>query len=207
MDVSKKYGLEYRLLHAITSGHPWYGNWGYMFGTGSFALTADAYRDAVSALSNMPLAPFSTHACTSQMRLQNVISFYCSIPEQRPATVRDLLCFILGLLHDSHRQAAASADKNPRKKALLLRPWPEDEIKRVECAMMKVLQAVGGSHWTKQGTLKSAVFRTGSVELLDYCLKELGGKSVDGMVVHVRCNPETYVVEYRLVTMPLYMYT
>ncbi|KAG9132704.1 hypothetical protein Leryth_020913 [Lithospermum erythrorhizon] len=35
MDVSKKYGLEYRLLHAVVKGHSWYGDWGYEFGTGS----------------------------------------------------------------------------------------------------------------------------------------------------------------------------
>ncbi|KAM1026297.1 hypothetical protein ACFX2I_039192 [Malus domestica] len=49
MDVSKKYGLEYRLLHSIIKGHPWYGDWGYEFVAGSFALTRDAYKLAVSA--------------------------------------------------------------------------------------------------------------------------------------------------------------
>ncbi|KAK1348655.1 hypothetical protein POM88_054955 [Heracleum sosnowskyi] len=34
MDVSKKYGLEFCLIHAITKGHSWYGDWGYEFGAG-----------------------------------------------------------------------------------------------------------------------------------------------------------------------------
>ncbi|PSS21330.1 PHD finger protein [Actinidia chinensis var. chinensis] len=55
LDVSKKYGLEYRLLYAITKGHPWYGDWGYEFGAGSFALTLDAYKTAVETLSKQPL--------------------------------------------------------------------------------------------------------------------------------------------------------
>jgi len=58
MDVSKKHGLEYRLLHAITEGHPWYGVWGYEFGAGSFALTFDAYKMAVETLSSLPLSMF-----------------------------------------------------------------------------------------------------------------------------------------------------
>ena len=47
MDVSKKYGLDYRLLHAAENGHPWYGNWGYEFATGSFAITFESYKTAV----------------------------------------------------------------------------------------------------------------------------------------------------------------
>ncbi|RWR90284.1 PHD finger protein [Cinnamomum micranthum f. kanehirae] len=198
MDVSKKYGLEYRLLHAITSGHPWYGNWGYKFGAGSFAVTADAYRDAARTLSDMPLAPFFTHARASRTHLQDVISFYRSISERRLATLRDLLRFILDLLHAIHRKAVVSARKKTKNTALLLQPWAEDDINRVECAMMKVLQAAGSSRWIMWRTLKGAVSQTGPPELLDYCLKEMGGKSVDGMVVHVQCNPETYVAEYRL---------
>ncbi|GAB4858115.1 hypothetical protein Ancab_016017 [Ancistrocladus abbreviatus] len=51
MDVLKKYGLEYSLLDAITNGHPWYGDRGYVFGAGSFALTLSTYRRAVETLS------------------------------------------------------------------------------------------------------------------------------------------------------------
>ena len=58
IDVSKKYGLEYQLLHAITKGRPWYGDWGYEFGAGSFALTSDAYKSAVETLSSLPLSTF-----------------------------------------------------------------------------------------------------------------------------------------------------
>lgn len=195
MDMSKKYGLEYRLLHAVTSGHSWYGDWGYEFGVGSFALTADAYRKAVSALSDMPLAPFFTHARTSRTHLQDVVSFYWSLSEQRLATVRDLFRFIMGLLHDIHKRKTRIANKKLGHGAFLLCQWSDDDIKRVESAMMKVLQAAG-PRWVSWRTLKGAVCRAGSPELLDYCLKELGGKSLGGMVVHVRCNPETGVVQY-----------
>ncbi|XP_058089983.1 PHD finger protein At1g33420 isoform X2 [Magnolia sinica] len=198
MDVSKKYGLEYRLLHAITNGHPWYGNWGYEFGAGSYALTANAYQKAVNAISTMPLAPFFTHTRAPPTHLQDVVAFYWSLSERRLATVRDLFCFVMGLLHDAHKQAAGLACKNSGSHAVVLDRWVAGDIERVEHAMIKVLLAVGTSSWVTWRALRGAVCRAGPPELLDYCLKGLGGKSFDGKVVHTRCNPETNVVEYRV---------
>ncbi|KAJ1417282.1 Zinc finger, FYVE/PHD-type [Sesbania bispinosa] len=28
-------------------GHPWYGDWGYQFGSGSYGLTQEAYKTTV----------------------------------------------------------------------------------------------------------------------------------------------------------------
>ncbi|KAJ4964410.1 hypothetical protein NE237_024349 [Protea cynaroides] len=58
VSVSKKYELECHLLHAITNDLPWYGNWGFKFGAGSFALTVDAYHKAIDTLSNMVVTLF-----------------------------------------------------------------------------------------------------------------------------------------------------
>ncbi|KAE8689221.1 RING/FYVE/PHD zinc finger superfamily protein isoform 2 [Hibiscus syriacus] len=80
MDVSKKYWLEYRLLHAITKGCPWYGNWGYEFGAGSFALTFDAYKSAVETLSSLPLSIFLPEELKPSTCLQHIISFYRVAP-------------------------------------------------------------------------------------------------------------------------------
>ncbi|KAJ4961308.1 hypothetical protein NE237_021218 [Protea cynaroides] len=43
VSVSRRNGLVCYLLHAITIGVPWCGNWGFEFGAGSFALTVEAY--------------------------------------------------------------------------------------------------------------------------------------------------------------------
>ncbi|KAM1001890.1 hypothetical protein ACFX2C_002378 [Malus domestica] len=70
MDVSKKYRMEYRMLDAVTSGRSWYGNWGYEFGAGSYALTQHSYQKAVDTLSSLPLYPFLFQPRKPWTRLQ-----------------------------------------------------------------------------------------------------------------------------------------
>ena len=49
-DVSKKRGMDYRLLHSVAYGCTWYGRWGYFFGRGSFGNTLATWRNAVETL-------------------------------------------------------------------------------------------------------------------------------------------------------------
>lgn len=64
-----------------------------------------------------------------------------------------------------------------------------------------LLAAVGEAGWVKRCALKGALYKSASPELLDYCLKHLGGKSTaNGMVVRTRFNPTTSAVEFRLKT-------
>ncbi|XP_043720476.1 PHD finger protein At1g33420-like [Telopea speciosissima] len=204
IDVSKKYGLEYRVLHAITNGLPWYGNWGFEFGAGSFALTVDTYRKAVDSLSHMPLNLFLSQARKPRTRLQDVISFYQAMSESELITTRDLFRFLMKLIHDAHKQGVLgrTCRKNESSNSTVLCSWTVDDIDRVEQAMIKVLRAVGawsGSRWVSWRALRGAVTKVGSPELLDYCLKEIGGKlTSDGMAVCTRCNPDTDAIEYRL---------
>lgn len=203
MDISKKHGMEYRLLHAVTAGHPWYGDWGYKFGSGSYALTAQAYQEAVDTLSSMPLSFFFSHSRSPRASLQNTISLYWSLAERKLETVRDLFCYITCLFHESHEQPQSRT--NLRKKLQkdsssgILCVWAKDDVERAEESMLKVLRAVGGSRWVTWHALRGATCRSmASPELLDYCLKGLGGKvSADGMHVAVRCNPENNAIEYR----------
>ncbi|XP_068652030.1 PHD finger protein At1g33420-like [Aristolochia californica] len=199
MDVSKKYGMEFRLLHAVTKGQPWYGNWGYEFGAGSFGLTLDAYQTAVKVLMDMPLSPFFTHGRGPRSRLQDIVAFYWSLSEHRLETVRDLFRFIMSLMSSIHKQAGVNGKRpGPGQFSLPLCLWSEVDVSRVEAAMIKVLRAVGRCHWVSWRALRGAVCRAGPPELLDYCLKLLGGRSFDGMHVEVQRNPKTDVVEYRL---------
>ncbi|KAF6135264.1 hypothetical protein GIB67_037348 [Kingdonia uniflora] len=169
MDVSKKYGLEYRLLHAVTNGDPWYGNWGYEFGAGSFALTLDAYRRAVDTL---PLLLFMRLIHRSLETSSPVVSV--STPKKHEV-----------ISHTS-----------------VLYPWTRDDVERVQGAMVKVLRAVQKSNWVQWRLLKGAVCKLASPELLNYCLKDLEGKTLAGerMVVHSRCNPDSGAMEYSLAT-------
>lgn len=203
MDVSKKYGLEYRLIHAITKGHPWYGDWGYQFGTGSYGLTHEAYKSAVECLSNLPLSIFLSEGQRPDSRLQDTISYYQSLSETGLVNIRDLFCFLIGLIHDARMTVSRADDvtcKKRRCNAAGVSCFSSmSDIERVEGAMLRVLRAVSGSNWVSWRTLKGAVCKVASPELLDYCLGELGGKAIfGGMVVNTRCNPVTGAFEYRL---------
>ncbi|XP_042025133.1 PHD finger protein At1g33420-like isoform X1 [Salvia splendens] len=203
MDVSKKNCLEFRLLHAVVNGHPWYGDWGYHFGAGSFSLNLDDYKMAIENLSSLPLSLFQAQGRKARTRLQDLISFYQSISERELVNIRDLFSFLMGMIHD-RRQFSAREDESPRKKlktsySRALCSWTIDDVRRVEEAMFKVLRAVSGSTWVSWRALKGAVCRVGSPELLDYCLKELKGKqAATGMVVAARCISDTGAMEYRL---------
>ncbi|KAJ1403946.1 Zinc finger, PHD-type [Sesbania bispinosa] len=203
MDVSKKYGLEYRLLHAIMKGHPWYGDWGYKFGSGSYCLTQEAYTSAVESLSNLPLSVFHSQEQQPHSRVQDMISYYQSLSEHELVNIRDLFCFLMGLIHDARKTASKVDDITCKKRRLnasgLSSSWEKSDVERVEEAMIRVLRAVSGSNWVSWRALRGAVCKVASPELLDYCLGELGGKVVyGGMVVNSRCNPQTGVYEFRL---------
>ncbi|KAJ6697562.1 hypothetical protein OIU85_003890 [Salix viminalis] len=65
--------------------------------------------------------------------------------------------------------------------------------------MFRVLRAVSGSNWVSWRALRGAVCKVAPPELLDHCLKEIGGKfAADGMIVRSRCNPGSGSLEYRL---------
>ncbi|KAK9270752.1 hypothetical protein L1049_026335 [Liquidambar formosana] len=199
MDASKKYGLEYRLLHAITRGHPWYGDWGYEFGAGSYALTLDTYHEAVYALSSMPLSCFLYQGRKPRTRLQAVIEFYQSLSDSDLVTLKDLFSFLLRLIHETHKPRAAS------KKSTFSNPniscaWTRNDVEGVEQAMFKVLlAATGNSSWVTRRALKGAMCKVASPKLLNYCLKYLGGKvASNGMIVQTRCNPSSDAIEFRL---------
>ncbi|XP_058770693.1 PHD finger protein At1g33420-like [Vicia villosa] len=202
MDVSKKYGLEYRLLHAIMKRHPWYGEWGYNFGSGSYCLTKEAHKSAVDNLSNLPLSIFLSHEQKPHSRVQDMILYYQSLSEHELVNMRDLFCFLMGLMHSARKNASKSDDVTCKKRRFdasgLSSSWGKSDIERVEEAMLRVLRAVSGSNWVSRRALRGAVCKVASPELLDYCLAELGGKVVYGGTVNSRRNPETGVDEFRI---------
>ncbi|KAJ6801144.1 putative PHD finger protein [Iris pallida] len=202
MDISKKYGVEYRLLHAVTAGHPWYGDWGYKFGAGSYAVTSDAYKKAVETLSRIPLSFFFSQARSPRTSLQNTIALYWSLSDRQLETVRGLFCYVTKLLHNTHEQSQTrtiSKKKIMESNASALCTWTKDDVEKVEEKMVKILRVAGRSRWVTWHALRGAVCQSvSSPELLDYCLKDLGGKTIADMVVSVRCSPKTSAIEYRV---------
>lgn len=201
MDVSRKYGMEYRLLNAITKGHSWYGGWGYEFGCGSYAITLDAYKKAAETLSSVPLAPLLFRGRGPQTRLQALISFYRSLSDSDLVTMKDLFSFLSSLIHESNESLTLKTPPNNFKPAAnILCAWTRDDAERVQQAMIKVLAAASGkANWVTRHALKGVMCKTASPELLDYCLKHLGGKlAASGMAVQARCNhPNSFDLEFR----------
>ncbi|XP_057849349.2 PHD finger protein At1g33420 isoform X2 [Cryptomeria japonica] len=199
MDVSKKYGLEYRLLHAVQKGHPWYGNWGYEFATGSFALTFESYKTAVECLSRTPLISILSGVGKYNGQLKCTVQFYWSLSKKPIVTVQDLICFIMELLHKFHDCAVASkwpvlfsVDAPGESK------WTSTEVDQVSSAMLRILQAADRSKWITWRDLKGAMPFSKDPELVDFVLKALEGKVLASRVVQCRRMFSTRTLEYRL---------
>ncbi|XP_022718188.1 PHD finger protein At1g33420 isoform X2 [Durio zibethinus] len=208
MDVSKKYGMEYRLLHAITRGHSWFGNWGYEFGSGSYAVTQDAYKRAVDQLSSMPLSTLLFQGCKSHTRLQNIITFYQSLSCSELSTLKDLFSFLLKLITESHKTSMPKTSKMSESSTNVLCAWTRNDVESLQKAMIKVLMAAAvGFNWVTRRALKGVMCKAASSELLDYCLKHLRGKlTANGMVVEARCNPNSSDFEFRLQPLRSFQY-
>ncbi|KAK3162632.1 hypothetical protein QOZ80_1BG0091780 [Eleusine coracana subsp. coracana] len=200
MDISKKHGMDYRLLHAVTNGHPWYGEWGYKFGAGSFALTSDTYQNAVDMLSSINLALYFSHRSPIRTQLQNTIALYWALSDRQLVTLRDLFRFVMHLLHQAQKMSKSSTDKHIEHTSNVLCAWTKEDLDRAEAAMLKVLRAVHTGQWVSWRALRGAASKAvDSQEVLDYSLRELGGKKLDdGHFVAVRCNADTSTIEYRL---------
>ena len=193
MDVSKKHGIDFRLVHTVAKGQVWYGGWGYQFGTGSYALTSDAYRNAIDTLSSIPLSTFFFQDRRPRTRLQTLVAFYQSLSETETKirTLKDLFSFLLDLIREPY---TAKTDEQPNSS--LSCPWTGNDVERVEQWMVKVL--VTSDKWVSRRTLKGALCKAASPELIDYCLKHMVGRVVgEGVKVRARCNPNSNAVQYR----------
>ncbi|KAM7256784.1 hypothetical protein ACFE04_012525 [Oxalis oulophora] len=201
MDMSKKYGMEYRLIHTICKGYPWYGNWGYEFNSGSYATKLDEYKRAVGNLSNIPLySLYKRHG--HQTRVHDIISLYQYLSEPKLIiTTKDLFSFMLSLINKTHQPLMDNRSKRTNiepSNSNILCTWTRYDVDNIQQGMINVL-SVSGSNWVSRRALKGAMSKAGSPQLLDYCLKHLGGKLVPiGMVVQARCNPKSSDIDFRL---------
>jgi hypothetical protein len=96
-DVSKKYGLDFRLLHAVAYGSTWYGRWGYKFGRGSFGVSEAAYSAAIALLQSLPLATISEHFEMVDHMVPVIIARYQKLSRGQVRTLSELYRFMLEL--------------------------------------------------------------------------------------------------------------
>lgn len=204
MDVSKKYGTDYRILHAITTGYSWYGQWGFKLNKGSFGITSEEYLKAIDNLSSTPLSHFFPHSRYPRNQLQDTISFYQSLSKHPLTTIRELFLYVLGLATSKSMNMHYGSMHKEHSHTHVQETWSDEEMKRATEIAIKVLRAVEKTRWVAMRTLKAAMCHPiGSPQLVDYCLKTLGTRKIDGMSVAVRCNSETNTLEYRLTDEPI----
>ncbi|KMZ61552.1 hypothetical protein ZOSMA_51G00430 [Zostera marina] len=202
MDVSKKYGVAYRSLHAITKGFPWYGLWGYDFGKGGFNVTKDEYRKAIDIISGKPMSYFfslfSRCSSSERSRLLNVISFYRDFSDKKLSTVRDLFCVVLDLIHKAKKRDSREEEEDEEESPLSSNNFTEKDKRTVEATILKIFMLVDECRSIKYQDLKKALYRTASPDIIDYCLKRLKQTVLeDGSVVASLYNDDTHSIEFR----------
>jgi len=207
MDVSKKHGLDYRLLHAVQKGHPWYGNWGYEFGRGSYGTTHETYKRALQCLSKLHLDSVLSGVGRYDQQLKQIVSFYCSLSKKPLVTVQDLVCFIMQLLHKFHNH---SEEKKCSGNIMIIKDkasintesaeskWAPKMVEEITAAMLKVLQVADRSMWVTWHDLRGATCHGRDPDILNYALMGLEGITIGKQIVHCRCNSSTRTLEYRL---------
>ncbi|KAM0940205.1 hypothetical protein DsansV1_C19g0161431 [Dioscorea sansibarensis] len=204
MDVSKKFGLEYRLLHAIVSGHPWYGKWGYEFHAGSFGLTATAYQKAIDTLSSTPLSLFFSHSRRPRSQLQNTIMFYWTLSGHQLVTIRDLFAYLIQQLNvaDEEKQLSNCTKRQKMDVEHNFGEISKVDIVQVETTLIKILKAAGRSRWVPADALRGAACRRAkSPEIISNCLRTMEGKILsDGSIITARYNAGAKTIEYRFLT-------
>jgi hypothetical protein len=165
---------------------------------------SETYRTAVDMLSSIHLALYFSNRSPIRTPLQNTIALYWALSDRQLVTLRDLFRFIIHLLHQTQKMSKPSTYKRMDLTSNVLCVWTKDDLDRAEAAMLKVLRVVQTGQWVSWRALRGAASKAvDSQELLDYSLRELGGKQLDdGHFVAVRCNAETSAIEYRSVLFP-----
>ena len=71
--------MELRVLHTAAFRNTWYGQWGYGFGRGGFAISRAAWRRSADAVSKAPLADILADFNGADAQLSEVIGRYTVI--------------------------------------------------------------------------------------------------------------------------------
>ncbi|XVF39173.1 hypothetical protein PTKIN_Ptkin01aG0014100 [Pterospermum kingtungense] len=142
-DVSKKHGMDLRLLHGVAYGHTWFGRWGYRLCRGSYGVMEQSYDRAIEILSSLELEniiqDFSDRP--EQCRqIKCMVQHYRDLYESQLVTIRDLFKFMLTIKSRSAVQIkkldtattapSASTRKNSIRISLYKKANPKEKCLR-----------------------------------------------------------------------------
>ncbi|KAI9169529.1 hypothetical protein LWI28_013653 [Acer negundo] len=197
-DISRKRGMELRLLHAVAYGEPWFGRWGYKFGRGSFGVTQPMYQKAIEAIQATPLCLLINHIIgTSNQEITLIFSRYQTLSDYSLVTLGDLFHFLLELKPRLPKENCIGT-YNP---GVLVETTCRWSAKRVDMATRVIVEALkrAESRWVSRQEVRDvARAYIGDTGLLDFVLKSLGNHIVGKYLVRRSLNPVTKVLEYSL---------
>ncbi|XP_031249325.1 PHD finger protein MALE STERILITY 1-like [Pistacia vera] len=196
-DTSKKKGMELRLLHVVAYNQPWFGQWGYKFGRGSFGVTQPVYQKAIEAIQSMPLSLLIQHLANFNQFIPLIFSRYQTFSDNSLGTLGDLFHFLLELKSRLPKENCGGS-YNP---GILVDTTCRWSAKRVEMATRVIVEALKSSEsrWVSRQEVRDvARAYIGDTGLLDFVLKSLGNHIVGKYLVRRSLNPVTKVLEYCL---------
>lgn len=198
-DISRKKGMDLRLLNTLAYGETWFGRWGYKFGRGSFGVTQETYQSAINAIQNMPLALLAHHhvGIININEILTVLSRYQMLSGHSLVTLCDAFHFMLELKSRIPKENNLTSCYP----GLLVDTTCRWSPKRIEMAIRVVVEALkrAESRWVSRQEVRDAArAHIGDTGLLDFVLKSLGNHIVGKYLVRRCLNPVTKVLEYCL---------
>lgn len=197
-DISRKKGMELRLLHVVAYSQPWFGRWGYKFGRGSFGVTQPMYQKAIEAIQSMPLCLLLHHLGHSDQEIPLIFTRYQTLSDHSLITLGDLFHFMLELKSRLPKENCNISSYNP---GILVENNCRWSAKRIEMATRVIVDALkrAESRWVSRQEVRDvARAYIGDTGLLDFVLKSLGNHIVGKYLVRRSLNPVTKVLEYCL---------
>ncbi|CAF2337787.1 unnamed protein product [Brassica rapa subsp. narinosa] len=198
-DASHKKGMELRLLHGVAKGEPWFGRWGYRFGSGTYGVTQKIYEKALESVRNVPLCLLNHHLTSLNRETPILLSRYQTLSTEPLITLSDLFMFMLHLhsrlprdnyMNNSRNQIISIDSTNCR--------WSQKRIQMAIKVVIESLKRVECRWISRQEVRDAARNYIGDTGLLDFVLKSLGNQVVGNYLVRRSLNPVKKVLEYCL---------
>ncbi|CAJ1932074.1 unnamed protein product [Sphenostylis stenocarpa] len=196
-DISRKRGMELRLVNGIAYNESWFSGWGYKFGRGSFGVTESMYHKAMQAIRSMPLYLIIHHITNSNHGIALIFSRYQTLSNHSLITLGDLFCYMLDLKSRLPRDTCIASYSTNALAETNCRWSP----KRIEMATRVIVEALRKTEFrwvSRQQVRDAARAYIGDTGLLDFVLKSLGNHVVGNYLVRRSLNPVTKVLEYCL---------
>ncbi|XP_010536249.1 PREDICTED: PHD finger protein MALE STERILITY 1, partial [Tarenaya hassleriana] len=197
-DTSHKGGMELRLLHGVARGEPWFGHWGYRFGSGTYGVTRTIYEKALEAIQNVPLCLLSHQFTSLASEIPTLLSKYQTLSNDPLITLRDLFLFML----DLHSRLPRDNDMTSRNQIISIDSvncrWSQKRIQMAIKVIIESLKRVEYRWISRQEVRDAARNYIGDTGLLDFVLKSLGNQIVGNYLVRRSLNPVKKVLEYCL---------